>query len=216
MSGNLIPIELIHPILKEDFFFVQIGANDGVSHDPIYKYIEDFDWGGIMIEPQQEPYNKLKNKYSENKKITTLNCAISDREEDVKLYNFIGSGHSIDNFTGGGTILFRESSEFDKNNYSVVPSRTFGSIIDEFNILDIDLLVIDTEGYDGMILNEIDFSKVNIRAIHFEKWPVRQRVESIDGNEDYIDSAAAVEKLTALGYEVKELDNDCFATRIKD
>src|SRR5215831_17926003 len=43
--------------------FVQIGAYDGVSTDPLRKYIERFGWKGIMLEPQPGPAAKLRRIY---------------------------------------------------------------------------------------------------------------------------------------------------------
>ncbi len=32
-------------------YFIGIGANDGVTHDPLYPFVRDFGWRGIMVEP---------------------------------------------------------------------------------------------------------------------------------------------------------------------
>jgi hypothetical protein len=50
-------------------------------------------------------------------------------------------------------------------------SITFQDLIDDFNIIHINYLQIDTEGFDYEIINSIDFNKVNIDIIRFEKWP---------------------------------------------
>lgn len=39
---------------KEDFSFIQVGANDGYTNDPIYKYVRLYDWTGVLVEPQKK------------------------------------------------------------------------------------------------------------------------------------------------------------------
>lgn len=50
----------------KDFFFIQIGAHDGIMDDPIHEWIERFGWRGIFVEPQSAPFNRLKTGYIEN------------------------------------------------------------------------------------------------------------------------------------------------------
>jgi hypothetical protein len=40
--------------LTPDFFFIQIGANNGMTGDPIRKYILKYHWRGILVEPQPD------------------------------------------------------------------------------------------------------------------------------------------------------------------
>ena len=45
---------LIETNLVDDFFFLQIGANDGISFDPIYHLVTNFKLRGICLEPIDE------------------------------------------------------------------------------------------------------------------------------------------------------------------
>ena len=38
--------------------FVQVGAHDGVMHDPLRKFILNNNWQGILIEPQKDMLEK--------------------------------------------------------------------------------------------------------------------------------------------------------------
>ena len=40
-------------------YFINIGANDGVFIDPIYPFIRDFGWRGLMVEPIPEAFAAL-------------------------------------------------------------------------------------------------------------------------------------------------------------
>ena len=56
---------------------VQIGANDGISNDPIHKFIRRDHWNGVLLEPQKYVFEKfLKPLYSRTKGITVLNAAL--------------------------------------------------------------------------------------------------------------------------------------------
>ena len=35
---------------------IQIGANDGITHDPIHKFIKRDKWNGVLLEPQPYVY----------------------------------------------------------------------------------------------------------------------------------------------------------------
>jgi hypothetical protein len=45
-------------------YFIGIGANDGVTHDPLYPFVRDFGWRGIMVEPIPEAFAALERNYA--------------------------------------------------------------------------------------------------------------------------------------------------------
>ena len=47
---------------------------------------------------------------------------------------------------------------------------TFSDLCEKYNITSIDYLQIDTEGFDTEIILDIDFSKIDIKKIKYEKW----------------------------------------------
>ena len=44
--------------------FVQIGANDGVTGDPIRRFILEFGWSGVLVEPQLEIFEAAAEELS--------------------------------------------------------------------------------------------------------------------------------------------------------
>src|ERR1700757_1019618 len=46
--------------------FIQVGAFDGVSTDPLRKYIQTCGWRGVLIEPQPRPAAQLQELYGGN------------------------------------------------------------------------------------------------------------------------------------------------------
>ena len=49
----------IKKYLHSNFTFVQVVANDGKRFDPINKYVVQYQWRGIVIEPIQEYFDEL-------------------------------------------------------------------------------------------------------------------------------------------------------------
>ena len=56
-----------------------------------------------------------------------------------------------------------------------VPTLTMDKLFDKYNVTDIDLLAIDTEGLDDTILKSIDHSRFNIKKIIFENLHIKDQ-----------------------------------------
>ena len=48
-------------------------------------------------------------------------------------------------------------------------------LFDKYNVTDIDLLAVDTEGMDDTILKSIDYSRFNIKKIIFENLHIKDQ-----------------------------------------
>jgi len=48
-------------------------------------------------------------------------------------------------------------------------------LFDKYNVTDIDLLAVDTEGMDDTILKSIDYDKFNIKTIIFENLHIKDQ-----------------------------------------
>jgi FkbM family methyltransferase len=157
-----IPAEVIKSINRPGFFFVQIGANDGVFYDPIRRWIVKHDWSGVMFEPQAQCVEKLNALYSGNPKIRIANLGIAKESGKRKLYRHaFGSGcHSL--------LLRREHCDGDS--FDEIDCITFEQAVRIYGIRHIDLLAIDTEGYDLQILDSLDLDLIKPQNIWFEKW----------------------------------------------
>src|SRR6266404_3657646 len=59
--------------------FIQIGAFDGITADPLRRYIEKCGWSGVLVEPQCRAVEQLRELYKGNDRIIILQAAL-DRE----------------------------------------------------------------------------------------------------------------------------------------
>lgn len=168
--------------------FIQIGANDGLWNDPIYKFVRRDKWRGILVEPQRHVFERLQRTYRGVKSVHFENCACDAAEGEKILYK-IGftdarwaSGLSsfnrveIQKMIDAGYVLrmARQSKvalPTDKNMWiaqEVVRTTTIERIIRKYNFIDIDLLMIDTEGYDFEIIKSLPFELAKPRVIVYE------------------------------------------------
>jgi FkbM family methyltransferase len=63
--------------------FIQVGAYDGVSTDPLGRYVERCGWKGVTLEPQPGPAAQLRQLYKNNPAIVVLEAAV-DKERMVR------------------------------------------------------------------------------------------------------------------------------------
>ena len=65
---------------KTGIKFIEIGANDGITWDPLFKFIKKYKWEGILVEPHPRYFRELVENYTSiiPGKIHFENIAISD------------------------------------------------------------------------------------------------------------------------------------------
>lgn len=149
--------KLFKKLQSRKIFFVQIGANDGVSQDPIFRYSEK--WSGILIEPLKEPFEKLKYNYankSDGKCFVKL--AIGPNDGTVEMYvpkineNNKSFATKIASLKQNSLL---KSHDFEK---VVIKQITLSTLIQKHKVKSIDLLVMDVEGYELDILSTYSFN----------------------------------------------------------
>ena len=162
-----------------DVFFIQIGSNDGIVDDILYDRILKYNYKGILVEPVPYLFDKLVKNY--NQKLNNLifeNVAIGNMNQKLPFYRL-----DVKN-QGGVTFWYEGLGSFKKNvllkHKNVIPEFdkllvaelidliTFQDLIQKHQITSINLLQIDTEGYEFEILSSIDFSTIKIDIILFE------------------------------------------------
>lgn len=147
-------------------YFIDIGAHDGISGNNTF-YFENEGWDGICFEPIPSVFKKL----NETRKCKVVNKALSDKSGIDRF--FVIDGHSeqlsglVSEYSEDHIIrINREIEEHNQNfEYIDVECTTFS---DEVDIINIDLLSLDTEGSEFSILKTIDFDKYKINVIILE------------------------------------------------
>jgi FkbM family methyltransferase len=177
--------------------FVQIGSNDGKKNDPLCPYILKNNWKGILVEPDRANFEKLRNHYSKLNGLIFENTGIGPvrdellfyklkdiTEQDPGWYDQIGSFDKatfLKNIEHGQNLDKRITAE-------PMPVISFDDLLQRNNFLNVDLLHIDTEGFDYKILRSIDFTEHDIRIVLFEgEWmtqsELREVIQHLRGNQ---------------------------------
>jgi len=178
INGNFSKITpgIIFPRLKKiinKISFVQIGAMDGVSYDPIHTHVKEGNWTGLLIEPLPDMFARLKKNYAGTNGLIFENVAISVNFEDKILYRI--EPEKIKKFNlpkwTEGMSTFDENKLVKYNPHvteTIVKCYPLQFILDKFEITEIDVVQIDTEGFDYKIFSQINFDLYRPKIINIE------------------------------------------------
>ncbi len=205
-------------------FFVQVGGFDGVSFDPLRRQIVEKTLSGLIVEPVPQYFEKLKALYAGSAQVTPVNCAIAEEDGERTIWRFnekaIERGLLPPHFAGIVSFvmedLLKETGALaascpDEETMAVLRSqlrpvavqcRTMESLLREHGVSHVDILQIDTEGYDYIILKLFDFARYQPAIVHYE----HQHLSPADGT-------AAEELLRSHGYRLRRSMYDTLAIR---
>ncbi len=160
---------------REDLVFVQVGAYDGVSTDPLRKYIRRSRWRGVMLEPQPGPASQLRALYPKGSGIEVLEAALDGKPGTRTLYTV--DSQEAPTWAGGMASFDRD--HILRHEYVVpgiasmihqreVLNVTFDEVLSHVPEGRLDLLQIDAEGADGYILSLFPFQRMRPAIVHWE------------------------------------------------
>lgn len=160
---------------NEEFNFVQVGANDGISFDFLYDFVVKRKPEGILIEPVNDYFLELQQNYKDFEKLILLNIAIHPFEKTL-LINKI-SPNALKKYPD----WVKGIASLDANHHLKTKIDTADIIKEEvkadslMNVLNehlierkIDYFQIDTEGFDYEVLKQLDFFSIKPQIIKFE------------------------------------------------
>lgn len=146
--------------------FVQVGAHDGHEQDPLWRHIQSRRWSGVMVEPVPYVFARLEALYARNPRIALENVAIAPSSGKATLYHIPESGEEGLPPWYDALASFREDVVLKHDRFipdikeRVVPIEvecmTFEALRKLHNLNHIDIVQIDTEGYDYEIIKLID------------------------------------------------------------
>jgi len=155
----------------ETIHFIQIGSNNQICW-PIEAYINER-WQSVLIEPITKKAEELRKKYHESN-FSIENIAISDKNEKKVFYSIEAGNDSpswvsyLSSFKTFNIEWLKENYKDIKINELILDTLTYKDIVKKYNLKKVNILQIDTEGYDFKILNSIDLTKFDIDLIIFE------------------------------------------------
>tara|TARA_B110000902_G_scaffold87437_1_gene103891 strand:- start:8309 stop:9073 length:765 start_codon:yes stop_codon:yes gene_type:complete len=193
--------KLVECNLTNDFFFLQIGANDGVSFDPIHQLVTRYKLKGICIEPIEEYFQELTITYKDLPNVKLIQKAVTDKIGTRVMYKVDSNlRSSLPEWSKGiASLNSNHHKRSGVNSNCIIPEEvetiSFDGLITGEQIEQLDLLVIDAEGYDIEIIKSIDFNKIKPRIIFFE----HKFLDNVVKSEDLSD---VINNLNLKGYLV--------------
>lgn len=186
-------IDLLDLIIRDyqrrhgEIFFVQIGAHDGHSADPVRALVQEHHFPGILVEPQPHTFKQLQENYRHEPQLKFENAVISDRDGMTTFYVikegiadlpfWLSQSASLDrNVVRNALYYWRYvkqlpglPDDLDSMIQEIpLPAMTVQSLLAKHQIQKVDLLVIDTMGFDFQILKMFPFQQFKPAIIQFE------------------------------------------------
>jgi FkbM family methyltransferase len=188
--------------------FIQVGAYDGVTRDPLRPYIETYWWQGVLLEPQPQPVEQLRKLCRENNRVVVLEAALDRGRGKRALY--IVDCNDAPKWVGGMASF--ERAHIVRNSHLVpfldprtmikeigVNCMPFEDVIARLPTDRLDLLQIDAEGADAFILSLFPFDRMLPAIIH---WEIK--------NTSKADQEETLELLSGHGYRFARSGNEDF------
>src|SRR6056297_2035891 len=166
---------------------IQIGANDGEDEDPVKELIEDNLVEALLVEPMPQPFRILSDRYRNNPVVHLRQCAISDSSGESLLYVLADE-------TGNVSLELSKMATLDKHISSQrremmsrltgqalqtvtcpVSTARVSELLGSVGWNSVDIVVIDTEGWDANIVRAILKERVSAQVIQFESMSISRR-----------------------------------------
>lgn len=199
-------------------FVVQIGANDGTTMDPLHRLLETHGLPGLMVEPQPAAFAKLQANRGHLPGLRFEQALIGPEDGNATLY-VLRAGVDLPEWLGQAASMDRNQlfcvldahlrSEGRPHHPSELlamiepvqlPALTMRSLLDRHHVERVDLLVLDTMGYDHALLRSFPFERTRPGVIQFE-----HRLLTREQHAD------CISLLTEQGYGLCQVDMDTVA-----
>jgi FkbM family methyltransferase len=150
---------------SQPFFFIQVGANDGTTDDPLHTAVQTRSWQGLAIEPLPHLFQRLIETYAKSPHVTCLRIAISDRPGYRDMYYVQprpSDPYWVDQLGSFSrdVVMSHAGAVADLSQRVLVQPvevRSLLQLVIQHQISRIDLLHVDAEGHDDVVVSSIDF-----------------------------------------------------------
>lgn len=191
-----------------NFFFVQIGANDGVRGDPVREHVLKHNWSGLLVEPVPHVFGRLKHNYVGQAGLSFANVAVSHNNGSATMLAPLelpdGAPNPLSHLSTFDSRVIRKHKWAKDIGKLMQPTEvqtvTLPTLFEEFSVEHIDGLFVDTEGHDKTILDQLDLSAVRPHFVLYEH-----------GHLPANDQADLADRFTSAGYGLTTMRRDTFA-----
>jgi FkbM family methyltransferase len=197
---------------RENVYVVEVGSNDGKSGDPLYPLLRsNRSWQALFIEPVPYLFERLKQSYGPDPRFHYEQVAIAERRCTMPFYyvaeNAGREAPSLPAFCDQLGSFIRANLErhmpppLDRFIVEAkLEALPLADVLDRQGVSRIDVLLIDTEGYDWQVLRQVDLQRYAPQVILYEHKHLSAE-----------DKTASREFLR--DYEIADLGNDYLCRR---
>lgn len=138
------------------FYFVQVGANDGVLDDPIRELVIRHSLPGLLIEPLPDLFDKLQHNYRGQAQLRFENAAVLPHAGEVTIHRVKPDAsvhahwHGIASFSRANLLAQGVPAEHIES--QAVRGAPLGDLLARHGVRDVSLLQVDTEGFDAEVI----------------------------------------------------------------
>lgn len=167
-----------------ELFFVQIGASDGVTDDPLQPLIEKYDLRGLSVEPQPRVFERLRANRGRHPGMLFENAIVAEEDgvatlfmpgEDPAIPLELSQAASLDRAQLANVLAAHYRGRGGAKTAAALiepvrlPSLTLASLLARHGVRSFDLLVLDTMGFDFRIIRQLDFAAAAPAIIQYEE-----------------------------------------------
>jgi FkbM family methyltransferase len=206
---QVLPYVVAEQLQKDaHFFFLQIGANDGVSNDPLHELVFQYELAGLLVEPLPDVFERLRITYANQPSVVFERCAIGRYDGEANIYRVRAdapfppwtqeiASFNRSHLTGSNFDL----PDLEKYVEEVrVPCLTLPTLLRKHGIHDLTLLQVDTEGFDCEIVRMALDAGLHPPIINYEFLHANRR-----------DQADCKQRLIQAGYRLIDIGRDTLA-----
>lgn len=149
------PIDLAFSLVdRSPMKILQIGASDGGLNDPIAHYLNQNQHDAILVEPLPESFKTLQKRYEACSRVKCLNVAIGNQSGEQTLYTISKDcPYEAKQLSSFSKEHLRKNGVKERHIRAItVPTFSLPDLVESENFQSIDLLQVDTEGFDAEIV----------------------------------------------------------------
>ena len=159
---------------KPNATFIQVGACDGTTDDAVHGILKGNTLRSVLLEPMPENFASLQNAYAGSEHVQLMNAAVGYETGQMAMYHVRDEGRWKGSPASKQWASFDRShltkhgvkdSEIDETKVEVV---TLDDVCKRNNFAELDILQIDTEGFDAEIVRMALKSSYEPTFIYFE------------------------------------------------
>lgn len=192
-SVNHLDKQLEQYVNYDNGFFVELGANDGISQSNSLYFEKKRNWRGVLVEPTPHNYLLCKKHRSAENRIFCNACVSFDYKDkyvDIKYANLMSISENLESDLADKDSHIQAGKKFfsateDVFSFGAV-AETLTSILKKSNApSEIDFLSLDVEGAELEVLKGIDFDEFSFKFMLIEVRDI-QRMQDFLSQHGYL------------------------------